>query len=93
MLVWDVQTATITKKLVSHEHYVLGVAISFDGKLYASCSADRTIIIWSSSNDKPIHIISKHYDWVNCVNFSLDGKNLVSCSSDTTVQLFNTETG
>ena len=44
--VWDMQTIREFKVLEGHESKVLSVAISPDGKRFASSSKDTTILLW-----------------------------------------------
>ncbi len=44
--VWDLATGKLVKTLDAHNGWVLGVAISADGKRLATASADRTLRIW-----------------------------------------------
>ena len=58
VLVWDVSSASILRKLNFHNDRVTGVAISSDGKTIASCSSDSKICIWGTVNDQPVHTLT-----------------------------------
>ena len=72
---------------------MLGVVLSFDGKLIASCSADSSVRIWDFDSGNCLHVLKKHSDWVSGLCFNGDGKQLISCSEDKTIKIWSTETG
>lgn len=54
------------------------MAISSDGKMLASGSADRTIHLWAPDSKQSTATLSGHDGEVHCVAFSPDGKLLAS---------------
>ena len=92
MLVWDLSTAKITKKLSANSD-VLGVALSPDGISVASCHADNSIAIWDVITNKPSLLMTKHTNFVNSIAFSPDNMHLISCSKDKTVRIWTVESG
>ena len=79
--------------LSGHTDGVTGLAFSPDGKLLASCSLDRTIRIWDTSNSKLLRTLSGHTEKIYAVDFSPDGKSIASCSKDVTVRVWDASTG
>lgn len=79
---------------MEHEKRVLAVAISPDGKLLASGSADTTVNIYNFQEDrKPILNLKGHKMDITSVAFSPDGKMLASASDDRNVKLWDVQTG
>ncbi|MEG4232098.1 AAA-like domain-containing protein [Microcoleus sp. Pol11C3] len=77
--------------LEEHSGSVWGVAISSNGKILASASADKTIKLWNLESQKPIATLTGHSSSVNSVAFSPDGKTLASASADKTIKIWNLE--
>ncbi|MBD1883636.1 WD40 domain-containing protein [Microcoleus vaginatus] len=75
--------------LEEHSGSVWGVAISSNGKILASASADKTIKLWNLESQTPIATLTGHSSSVNSVAFSPDGKTLVSASEDMTIKLWH----
>mmetsp|Transcript_1399 Transcript_1399/g.1793 ORF Transcript_1399/g.1793 Transcript_1399/m.1793 type:complete len:200 (+) Transcript_1399:175-774(+) len=55
---------------MGHEDWVRKLAIQKELNIVASCSSDRSIIIWNSHNGKIIHRMRGHDHVVECVAFS-----------------------
>jgi WD40 repeat protein len=79
--------------LQGHSKSALSVAYSPDGKLMASGSLDETILVWNTSNYKPVDTLKGHGGNIFCVTFSPDGKYLASASNDNTVRLWEVSSG
>jgi WD40 repeat protein len=63
-----------------HGDHVTGVALSPDGQLVASASADRTVKIWHAATGRCLRTLKRHSEPVRCVAFSPDGQRLASGS-------------
>ncbi|MBD1888382.1 serine/threonine-protein kinase [Coleofasciculus sp. FACHB-SPT9] len=81
------------KTLHGHESQVNSLAISPDGQILASSSADKTIRIWNKSTAKEIRLIKGHDSYVNSLAISPDGNTLISGSADKTIKVLNVSTG
>ncbi|KZS87696.1 WD40 repeat-like protein [Sistotremastrum niveocremeum HHB9708] len=76
-----------------HISTISALAISPDGKLLASGSADNTVRIWGLEPEDPLHeprILDGHTNWVREVAFDHQGEHLVSCSDDYTIRVWDT---
>ena len=72
----------------AHHASILSVAVSPDGRILASASADHTVRLWDVQTQHPISTLTAHQDAVRRVAFSPDGALLASCSSDYTIRLW-----
>jgi len=72
-----------------HESSVNSVAISLDGKMIVSGSADNTLRLWDICGNPIGHPMRGHEGSVNSVAISPDGKMIVSGSADNTQRLWD----
>ncbi len=75
------------KTLIGHEKPVNAVAISPDGQIIASGSADKTIKLWNLSTGE-VHTLRGHRDSIRAIAFSPDGQILVSSGNDCTIKIW-----
>jgi serine/threonine protein kinase len=83
----------VVTTLTGHSDVVRSVAISPDGKMLASGSADKTIKLWNLANGQAIRTLTGHKDWVVATAINPDSTLLASGSSDKTIKLWNLKTG
>jgi WD40 repeat protein len=96
VLLWDVESQTRalnTYGLAGHTNIVECVAFSPVDAILASGSGDRSIILWDTTNGKPLgHPLNGHISAVTCLSFSPDGRILASGGFDGTVRLWDVRT-
>jgi WD40 repeat protein len=76
-----------------HSDIVTSIAISPDGKVFATGSYDQTVILWQLSSGRILRTLKGHFDRVYCVAISPDGKLVASGSGDKNVKLWKISTG
>jgi len=86
-------TPNLASDLRGHGSQVLGLSFSPDGKLLASCSADKTVRLWDVAKKSQLRTLGTQPDTVYSVAFSPDGKFLATAGGDKSVRLFNVENG
>src|SRR5271170_3130360 len=76
----DITTITPTTKFVAHTKYLTRCLLSSDVKHLATCSADTTVKIWSTDNDRfdLETTLEGHQRWVWDCAFSADSAYLVT---------------
>ncbi|XP_036036612.1 intraflagellar transport protein 122 homolog isoform X3 [Onychomys torridus] len=79
LLVYDTSDGTLLQPLKGHKDTVYCVAYAKDGKRFASGSADKSIIIWTSKLEGILKYT--HNDSIQCVAYNPITHQLASCSS------------
>uniref|UniRef100_A0A672ZMG9 Intraflagellar transport protein 122 homolog n=1 Tax=Sphaeramia orbicularis TaxID=375764 RepID=A0A672ZMG9_9TELE len=79
VLVFDTIDGTIQQPLKGHKDIVYCVAYAKDGKRFASGSADKSIIIWTSKLEGILKYT--HNDSIQCLAYNPVTHQLASCSS------------
>jgi WD40 repeat protein len=75
----------------AHSDTIFGVRFSPDGKLLASCGADKFVKVWEVPSGKFVKSFEGHTHHVMDVGWKGDGKLLASCSADNTVKVWDYE--
>ncbi|GIQ79707.1 hypothetical protein KIPB_000389 [Kipferlia bialata] len=75
--------------LPGHKDAVLCVAVSPSGRLAASGSGDKTIIVWDLLSGTPKYTLRGHRSHVLRLSFSPDGTRLASGSRDAEVRIWD----
>ncbi|KZT35606.1 WD40 repeat-like protein [Sistotremastrum suecicum HHB10207 ss-3] len=87
------RTRSTGSPMRGHTGSIWALAISPNGKLVASGSADNTVCIWDVEAEDPLHkpqVLHGHTAGVREVAFDHRGKHLVSCGDDSTIRVWNT---
>ncbi len=79
--------------LRQHTGSVTGLAVSPDGRTFASSSHDATVRLWQTSTGRPLHLFVGHSDRVYTVAISPDGRCVASGGADKAVRLWDLYTG
>ncbi|KAM9681017.1 intraflagellar transport protein 122 homolog isoform 2-T2 [Dama dama] len=79
LLVYDTSDGTLLQPLKGHKDTVYCVAYAKDGKRFASGSADKSVIIWTSKLEGILKYT--HNDSIQCVSYNPITHQLASCSS------------
>jgi WD40 repeat protein len=79
--------------LVGHDGAVVDVAVSPDGKVFATASEDGTARMWDVKTGRPRSAPLVHAGAVNMLTFSRDSQLLATASHDHTARLWRTATG
>ena len=90
--IWDAETGELKQVFRGHSNYVLGIAISPDGKWLVSGGLSETSVrIWDVATGEQVHELSGHLAYVRNVTFNADGRRLVSVSADHSMKLWDVE--
>lgn len=79
--------------LKGHAGPVLSVAVSGDGKVVVSGSADGTARIWDATTGQEKLTLTGHTGTVTAVAISADGQRVVTAGNDRTVKVWDVPTG
>ena len=77
----------------AHSDTVFGVSFSPDGKMLASCGADKFVKVFEVPTGKFIKSFEGHTHHVLDVGWKSDGKFLASAGADNAIKVWNFETG
>jgi len=84
---FEVGTWKLLGTLRGHEHVIMAMAFSPDGKTLASVGIDYSVRLWSVPARAELAVLHDHVDWTTTVAFTPDGQWLLSGSRDKTVKL------
>lgn len=95
VFVWGYDSGAYTplKLMLAHDTYILNMAVSPDGNLLATMSADHTCKIIRINDFAIDKILTGHARWVWDGAFSRDSKFILTVSSDLSARLWNIEQG
>jgi len=94
LILWDVETGQIVKRLHGHSDLITTVAWRPDGKYFATATGYRVkqpgeIIIWDASTGVQLLTLSGHTAGITDIDWNADGSKLASSSYDRTVRIWN----
>ncbi len=81
-------SGTTLKKYEGHDGAVKAVAVSRDGKLFVSGSADKSVVVWDADTGKQLRAFLGHPKEVAAVAVRPDGKQVASASDDGSIKLW-----
>ncbi len=84
---------TCAGTLRQHTASVTAIAISPDGRTFASSSHDETVRLWQLSTGRPLHRFGGHLGRVYCVAIDPEGRWVASGGADKVVRLWDLYTG
>jgi WD40 repeat protein len=88
-----IQNSRIHYTLAEHSGDVIAVTYSADGKLLATASSDKKVILWEAATGKELMTLGGHSQAIEDIAFSPDGMYLATASDDKTVKLWNVLSG
>nr|BAL53699.1 NB-ARC domain protein [uncultured Planctomycetota bacterium] len=83
----------VLDKRDAHSDTIFGVRFSPDGKLLATCGADKFVKVWEVPSGKFLKSFEGHTHHVMDVGWKGDGKLLASCGADNVVKIWDYEKG
>jgi WD40 repeat protein/serine/threonine protein kinase len=96
---WDAASGKILQTLKGHNNWILGLAISGDGKYVLTGSDDKTAVLWQLNSAPPpptesmVQKFEGHTGEIRGVALSGDGKYAVTGSGDRTAILWDAASG
>lgn len=78
LILWDIATGQMIRRLEGHSAEVNDVAYSPDGRMALSSSQDKTLILWDVGNGREIRRFVGHEDVVRNLAWSPDGRMALS---------------
>jgi WD40 repeat protein len=93
VLLWDVTTGELLRKLLGHSASVMNVSFHPQRNMLASGSYDSAIRIWDLGTDECINILTGHSQIIFSLAFNALGTQLASSSFDTSIKIWDVETG
>lgn len=86
---WPITSFNPIKTIPAHTDNILALAISHDGKMLASASADGTAKIWDTARQTEIAKLEGHTNHVTGVAFNQDGTWLATASADKDLKVWD----
>ena len=77
--------------LAAHTDLITCMSFSNNGKLFATGSLDRTVILWDSETGKKLRTLGASVSTVTAVAFGRDGKSFATGSLDGATVVWRTE--
>ncbi len=91
--IFEAATGKLVRTVTSHRDTLYDAIVDPAGKILATASYDRRIILWDVETGRQIRTLSGHNGAIYDLAFSPDGKVLASASGDETIKLWRVETG
>lgn len=87
---WDVETATLLRKIDAHAKNIRSLVFSPDNRVLASAGEDKIIKLWNPADGVQLGALRGHDGWVTSLAFAANGNILVSGSSDGSLKIWRT---
>lgn len=85
---WNLQTRSRINSLRGHNDWVIRAALSPNGRLAATSSSDRTVIVWDTRTFKPVAKLENQSMVGAPVCFTADGQFLVTANDADALQIY-----
>jgi len=86
--IWNVADGKLVREFKGHRDILYDAELSPDGKILATCSYDRQVILWNADNGEVLRTLEGHNDAIYDLAFSPDGTVLATASGDETAKLW-----
>jgi hypothetical protein len=83
----------LARTLAGHDHDIVSLTFSPDGRWLASGSRDQTAIVWNVASGSAKHVLRVHTGHVWGLAFSPDSSRLVTTSHDHTARIWEVASG
>ena len=93
VVIWNVQSGLLLKKLDFHHGVVTTVNLNNDRHLLASGSSDRTVVVYDIPGDRIVYRIMDLKSDITVVRFSPDGQLLAVGTQDKLIRFYEAKTG
>jgi WD40 repeat protein len=93
LVVWDLETGAQLRTLRGHTDDVTTIALTPDGDLLVTGSADTTIKVWDLNAGKELLTLRGHTRQVTGLAITSDGRRAVSGSMDRSIKVWDLKTG
>jgi WD40 repeat protein len=89
VFIWDLQSGTITNRLVGHQTVIMALALSPDGRHVASLSSDRELIVWDLEDSQLLCRRQHRHEKPPAIAFTPDGRILAVGGDDGMLSLID----
>ncbi|MCB1062960.1 MAG: hypothetical protein KDN20_08580 [Verrucomicrobiae bacterium] len=89
----DPVKATITRTTKAHGDAIFSIAVSSDGKLAATASADKNVKVWNLADGKLMRQLEGHTGYVLAAAFSPENDRLGTAGDDEEIKIWRLDTG
>jgi serine/threonine protein kinase len=93
IMIWDLESARVVKRLVEHRAPIMCLAVSPDGSRLLSGGYDKTLCLWDLDAQRLIRHMPHDSATPACVSFSPDGQQSLSGGADGLIHVWEVATG